>query len=174
MKQHSLFIFTSNMLIAIIVITVSYLTSIFLGLREITFSKIGLVFFLQSLTFVLASYFVLKNDLHKYLEDVIGELKKPINGFIFALFFSFGGMLTVILLDYIFSFFFDFGMSEKYGVYLDTITDMPQSTIDNNNSFKALPLTLQNLILNILSFFIIFIISFKMYKKGFTGMMAKI
>lgn len=146
-------------------IAFSYLIAVLFAINGVSIGELGIVYFLQSFFWVLSTSFFSKKFFPEYFAEIKGAKKKTLNSFVFAICFSLFLLSTLLVMDYLISLPFNFGMSLKYGEKLDSLLENPSGITHPEESFQLVPLSLQNLLFNLLAFIVIFFISKNRYKK---------
>lgn len=165
--KHLEFILTTALLIIIITLLITYTFSAIFIHTGLSFITVFLTYFFQTIILIISTSFLLSKFKKEYF-DKLNELKVgPLKKVVFAVIFSIMLMVLLFFFDYLFSWIIDYGLSNKYGHYLDELV-MPEdgSIMPENDSFKLMPITLQNIIFNILAFVIILFISKAKYKTN--------
>jgi len=163
--KHLEFIFSASLLIVLITLTLTYLLAAILAHSGLSSAKLFTTYFLQAVILIFSSNWILKKLSHEYFTTLnkggIIKLKK----IVFGIFFSLVLIVLLITLDYVISWIIDFGLSYKYGSYMDKLLSPEDgSLVSEKESFTHIPITLQNIVFNIFAFIIIIFVSKAKYK----------
>jgi hypothetical protein len=171
--KHFEFVVLIPLLIIILTLIVTYTfasVSVYIGLNGWT---LILTYFIQLTALLILTVFFLRKSSKEYFKIMVNMKINPINSFLFCFLFSLIIMLSLFLFDYFFSWIIKFSLSDIYGSYLDNLLDSPDVATKNSSSFKILPITLQNIVLNVIGFLMILIISKRLYTKKYNKYHSK-
>lgn len=153
-------------LIALTVLLITYLFAYILQLNGLSSSTLFLCFFIQTFSLILFSIFYLR----KFSNDYFNKSSSHNVSIILNCWgFSILVMFFLFLFDYMFSLFTDFYLSHGYGKLIDKMLEDPNSTKIEVESFAILPLTLQNIFLNVICFPALLFISYRFLKNKIVG-----
>jgi hypothetical protein len=165
--KHLEFIFSTTLLITIVSLIFTYLFAWLFIYSGLSGAEVFITFLIQSVIFILSTAYFLKKLSSDYFNDLNKKGIAPLKKIAFAIIFTITLFVTLFTLDYLFSWIINFGLSNKYGNYLDSLFSTDgEPIVPDNDSFKLMPITLQNITFNILAFVIILFVSKAKYKTN--------